>query len=59
MKHKYRIKTDMHCGYVPQVKRWWFPVWLGVRYACTVSSQDEAEKLINRHRDLRVIWRSK
>ena len=47
-KRRYRIVTDVFCGYEAQYKPWWSPVWIQMNFTNTHPSIEKAEAYIQR-----------
>ncbi|MCK9445724.1 hypothetical protein M0Q50_02400 [bacterium] len=42
--NKFRIVTDIFCGYEVQIKRWWIPFWYQCWYNGTTNTFSSTEK---------------
>jgi len=48
---KYRIITDMYCGFSVQCWRIWFPFWLQIDFTNTFLSLEEAKEALELHKN--------
>ena len=51
---KYRIITDMYCGFSVQCWRIWFPFWLQIDFTNTFLSLEEAKEALELHKNLTI-----